>query len=316
MVNVINATYDTLKLLGSGGNSEVYLAEQLRTRQKVAIKVDKRPLTTHWDAVAQEMNILRELDHPYIPHLYDYIADTEEDKAYTVMEYIEGESLNQLLRREGRFPQAQVIDWACQILDALIYLHEHHYLHGDIKPSNIMVTKDGDIRLIDFNIALNLGEKDAVFAAMSESYASPEHYGSEERTVPIEVLHASSGDGEETPTKMFRMSGSEKMVRLDARSDIYNLGATLYHLLSGERPAKKAEEVTPLSRDVAAPAVSGFSRYTAQRKFPVLASRPSMTVPGVTTRRMSRFTRPSARAGSSTCSHTATLCPLAMRRAM
>ena len=99
MVNVINETYDTLKKLGSGGNSEVYLAEQLRTRQKVAIKVDKRPLMTHWDAVSQEMNILRDLDHPYIPRLYDYIADTEENKAYTVMEYIEGESLNVFRRR-------------------------------------------------------------------------------------------------------------------------------------------------------------------------------------------------------------------------
>lgn len=257
MVNVINATYDTLKKLGSGGSSEVYLAEQLRTRQKVAIKVDKRPLMTHWDAVAQEMNILRDLDHPYIPRLYDYIADTEQNKAYTVMEYIEGESLNQLLREKGRFPQAQVIDWACQILDALIYLHERHYLHGDIKPSNIMVDRNGDIRLIDFNIALNLQEKDAVFAQLSESYASPEHYGSEDPTMRIEVLQ-DANEAEETPTKRFRISGSEKMVRLDARSDIYNLGATLYHLLSGERPAKNAEEVKPLAKETASPAVAAI----------------------------------------------------------
>ena len=127
----------------------------------------------------REVNMLKQLSHTYIPQVYDFI--TEEDTVYTVMDYIEGKSMAELLREGGWAPsQAEIIGWARQLLDALCYLHgqpPYGILHGDIKPANIMLTPRGDIRLIDFNIALALGEEGAVQVGHSRGYASPEHYG-------------------------------------------------------------------------------------------------------------------------------------------
>lgn len=272
---IVASTYEVLEQLGAGGGGTVFLANHVRLGKTVVLKADKRKITTRPDLLRREVDILKELSHPRIPKVYDFFAEGE--TVYTVMDFIEGESLDKPLKRGERFSQAQVILWAKQILEALSYLHSpvhgspaRGFVHSDIKPANLMWTKDG-ICLIDFNIALALGEENSI--GRSAGYASPEHYGldfssqgdteSVEKATSLleergatEVLN--TYEGETIPDSGIRSKAAENrkngtgtsgknLIVPDIRSDIYSTGATLYHLLSGQRPNRNAKEVTPLS---------------------------------------------------------------------
>ena len=282
MEEVIASTYRIIKKLGSGGGGNVYLADHLRLNKKVVLKADKRRVTTKTTLLRREADVLKNLNHPNIPKVYDFFV--EDDTVYTVMDYIEGESLDRPLKRGEHFSQPQVIQWAKELLDALEYLHSpthgdppQGFVHSDIKPANLMRTPDNHIVLIDFNIALSLGE-DAVIGC-SAGYASPEHYGldfsSDSDTVngesETEAESQSGQDGEtevddptvertitESDTEATEVEGKKrnekssftspkKIIVPDVRSDIYSTGATLYHLLSGSKPAKNAKAVVSLS---------------------------------------------------------------------
>ena len=211
------------------------------------------------------------------------------------MDYIEGESLDKPLKRGEKFSQPQVIQWAKQLLEALCYLHSpthgnppRGFVHSDIKPANLMLTTDNTICLIDFNIALALGEVNVI--GCSDGYASPEHYGLDFSSTGSDTTytngsvrdsnsnpHANSDYLEhseqtetialsETQTVTYTASehlspskpaaSSKKMMIVpDIRSDIYSTGATLYHLLSGRRPLKNAKEVIPLSEKEFSPQI-------------------------------------------------------------
>ena len=315
----IAGVYELGKEIGAGGGGVVYLGEHIRLKKKIILKADKRSLRVKEEKLRREVDILKNLSHTYIPHVYDFVP--EDGVVYTVMDYIEGESLDKLLAR-GQLPaQPQMIQWACQLLEALVYLHNqspHGILHGDIKPANIMLKPNGDVCLIDFNIALALGEDGAVRVGFSRGYASPEHYGADyisrnkpasagsiietqhkketsRSTVEEDVTAVSSIDdlvedtqaeecatqvtqteydivgevqsGEDTAfatqieamnqdstqyeEQSAKVSGSQdktttegkKGILLDVRSDIYCLGATLYHMISGQRPAQDARNV-------------------------------------------------------------------------
>ena len=262
MSEIIASTYELIGRLGSGGGGTVYLANHLRLGKKVVLKADKRKITTRPELLRREVDVLKELHHEYIPQVYDFFV--ENDTVFTVMDYIDGESLDKYLKQGFMFAQSQIIKWAIEILKALSYLHSpthgdppRGYVHSDIKPANIMLRPSGDICLIDFNISLAIGEENVVGG--SPGYASPEHYGldnsfsgrteslakedvtatayTDDRTLTMPTLAAASGS-----------ASSKKIVVPDARSDIYSLGATLYHLLSGRRPAKDAKEVEPISK--------------------------------------------------------------------
>ena len=258
MEHIIAMTYEILGELGSGGGGTVYLAQHLRLGKKVVLKADKRKLKTPAADLRREVDILKELHNPYIPQVYDFLA--EGDTVYTVMDYIEGESFDKLLKRGAHFTQPQLVQWTIQLLKALAYLHArppHGILHGDIKPANIMLTPEGDIRLIDFNIALNLGEEGAVAVGRSFGYASPEHYGldySEKSSTHTGATTRLVGtqtrlENETVLNAPPSSSGrtQSKAILLSPRSDIYSLGATLYHLMTGCKPAKDALDVVPIS---------------------------------------------------------------------
>ena len=268
MSQIIAGIYEIQQKIGSGGGGIVYLGRHLRLEKQVVLKADKRTLNTRPEILRREVDMLKELSHQYIPQVYDFVQ--EDGITYTVMDYIEGQSFDKILDAGYRLPQPDVIRWACQLLEALDYLHSrppHGILHGDIKPANIMLRPDGNICLIDYNIALALGENGAVKVGFSRGYASPEHYGTDystsdtlaetKKTVTRDI------DRMTTVTMGPNISGSSKSskaVMLDVRSDIYSLGATLYHLLSGKRPAPDAPDVAPLTADVCSQAVSDIIR--------------------------------------------------------
>jgi len=337
MAQIIASTYELLEQIGSGGGGIVYLGRHIRLDKKIVLKADKRTLTTDPEILRREVDALKNLSHTYIPQVYDFVV--EGGTVYTVVDFIEGESLDKPLKRGEHFSQPQVIEWACQLLEALCYLHSrppHGILHSDIKPANIMLTPQNDIRLIDFNIALALGEEGAVRVGFSRGYASPEHYGavfpsvaSSSQLAKTELLRpeteqlvpdteelssfsfsdfteteetcsntvselltydrtemqgrqlsqgADSGSagiprgqplagsgaaglpgGRHRPLADSSPTGSgSRSILLDVRSDIYSLGATLYHLLSGVKPAADARQVMPIQVPGVSPAVSAI----------------------------------------------------------
>ncbi len=244
MSDLIGSTYEVMEEIGSGGSGNVYLAKHLRLGKKVVLKAYNQKINARPELLSREVDVLKELNHPYIPRVYDYF--TEGETTYTVMDYIEGESLDRPLERGEKFSQPQVIQWAKQLLDALCYLHSsmhgsppRGFVHSDIKPANVMRTTDNKICLIDFNIALALGEENVI--GCSSGYASPEHYGLDYSTENT----TSSKTG--TKNRKTVLVGNKVAVLPDVRSDIYSTGATLYHLLSGQRPSKDARRVIALS---------------------------------------------------------------------
>ena len=266
MPQIIASTYELREKIGSGGAGVVYLGEHVRLGKPVVLKADRRTLSTKPEVLRREVDALKNLSHTYIPQVYDFVV--EGDTVYTVMDYIEGESLDKPLARGERFSQVQVIEWACQLLEALCYLHSrppHGILHSDIKPANIMVTPQGDIRLIDFNIALALGESGSVRVGFSRGYASPEHYGIDYSSRPVdedatEILTDRSTHAAQSTAPRSQTTAGGRTVLLDVRSDVYSLGATLYHLLSGRRPAQDAKEVAPISEPGISPEVAAILR--------------------------------------------------------
>jgi serine/threonine-protein kinase len=210
---VLEGKYEILKQIGKGGMSKVYLAMDKRLNKQWAVKeIQRRGRDEERNEVVVnsamvEANMIKSLDHYHIPHINDILE--YEDYIYVVMDYIEGESLMKIIQVEGPQSQAQVIKWGKQLCDALNYLHTRKpaIIYRDMKPSNVMIKPDGDVKLVDFGIAREYKERNIADTTVlgTVGYAPPEQFG-----------------GGQT----------------DARADIYALGTTLYHAVTGHGPTK------------------------------------------------------------------------------
>jgi serine/threonine-protein kinase len=229
--------------LGSGGGGVAYKAWHERLRKYVVLKrIKDDSAIVRAGRSRGEADILKNLKHAHLPQLYDFLEDA--GGIYTVMEFIPGRSFSETLKAGARYSQPNAVRWAEQLSGAIEYLHSQDppVLHSDIKPGNIMLTPQGDTCLIDFNISLVLTGDGAQAAGLSHGYASPEQYG------PPPMLPGQAPGGTYT---------RRRAARLDTRSDIYSLGATLYHLVSGRRPEAAIEDVTPL-RELGLPLSDAF----------------------------------------------------------
>lgn len=204
----ISDTYTQIKKIGEGSGGVVYKAYHERLKIPVVLKQVKhagKTLTTS----RQEVDILKNLKHPYLPQVYDFIE--MDGDIYTVMSFIPGKSFQTLLEEGQHFHQSELIIWARQLLSALHYLHTQTppIIHSDIKPANLMLTPQGNICLIDFNISFFLDGK--TLLGYTHGYSSPEQ-------------------------KRVAMSREHKGIEsIDVKTDIYSVGATFYHLATGSK---------------------------------------------------------------------------------
>lgn len=221
MGEIIDGKYEVLREIGRGGMSVVYLAMDKRLNKQWAIKEfrkDKDDVSKQvaLKALLDEANLMKKLDHPTLPRIVDIIDNHQ--TVYVIMDYIEGESLNKVLDAYGAQPQEAVIEWGKQLSDVLDYLHTQNppVIYRDMKPANIMLKPDGTVRLIDFGIAREYkeGKEGDTEAIGTRGYAAPEQFGGKGQT--------------------------------DARTDIYSLGVTLYHLVTGKNPAEPPYEIYPI----------------------------------------------------------------------
>lgn len=218
----IGGRYRILTQVGEGGMSQVYLAMDSSLNKQWAIKeIHKSSEPVKRDLMMKsltiEANMIKRLDHPAIPRIVDLIE--EGNSLFVVMDYVEGQTLSQLLQSEGIQSEEDVVAWGVQLCDVLDYLHRHKpsIVFRDMKPSNVMLNPEGNIKLIDFGIALEV-----------------DHHGK-----PL------VGDGRQLGT--FGFGAPEQFaedVRVDARTDVYALGATLFYLLTGVHPRRNG--VVPL----------------------------------------------------------------------
>ena len=220
--SVLDGKYKILNEIGHGGMSVVYLALNERANKTWAIKEVRKDGGNDQEVVSQgliaETEMLKKLHHPNLPSIVDVI-DTE-DSFIIVMDYIEGKSLQDLLDTSGPQPVDLVVDWAKQLCDVLGYLHSRipPIIYRDMKPPNVMLRPNGQVMLIDFGTAREYkihNDRDTTWLG-TRGYAAPEQFGGRGQT--------------------------------DARTDIYCLGATIYHLLTGYSPADTQFVVLPLGQ--------------------------------------------------------------------
>lgn len=218
---IIEGKYEVLKLIGKGGMSKVYLAMDKNLNKQWAIKeIERKAYDKNNEVVVAsamaEANMMKKLDYPSLPRIVDIIE--KENVIYVVMDYIEGETLSSVLSKEGAQPQEVVIEWAKELCRVLDYLHTQNppIIYRDMKPANIMLQPNGNIKLIDFGIAREYKEQNLADTVSlgTKGYAAPEQFGGKGQT--------------------------------DARTDVYCLGVTLYHLLTGQNPCEPPYEIYPI----------------------------------------------------------------------
>ena len=216
--SVLEGKYRIERQIGSGGMSNVYICRNIRSNREWVVKEAKQDVGDSVQSLAAEASIMKKLRHPGLPEIIDIIEDN--DRFLIVMEYVPGQSLKDIVDQRGAQQESDIIEWAKQLCNVFGYLHSQRppIVYRDLKPANIMLKPDGTIALIDFGTAREYKSssiEDTVCLG-TRGYAAPEQYGGHGQT--------------------------------DARTDIYTLGATLYHLATGYHPQDTPTEFPMVRR--------------------------------------------------------------------
>lgn len=220
--DILDHKYKILNKIGQGGMSTVYLAMNEKANKQWAIKEVRKQGEENFGIVKQalivETELLKTLRHKYLPAIADIIED--EDTLIIVMDYVEGRTLSAMLEEQKTIPQDKAVLYAIQLCEVLSYLHSQNppIIYRDLKPANIMIKPDDTITLIDFGTARRYNSNNIADTTClgTRGYAAPEQY-----------------------------EGAD-IGQTDERTDIYNLGATLYHILTGRSPAQPPYEIRPI----------------------------------------------------------------------
>jgi serine/threonine protein kinase len=224
---VLRNRYKIIDRIGQGGMGNIYLAEDLRLDGRLCalkeVEYDRKTpqnlLKEAREQFRKEATVLARLDHPNLPKVSDFFSIGQKD--FLIMDYIPGKDLRTMMQesrqRKQFLDEKEVLNWAFQIMDALIFLHKQSppLVHRDIKPSNLKITPDGLIKLVDFGLVKALAPEEVTVTVIqgrgTAMYTPLEQYGDDSR-------------------------------HTDARSDIYSLGATIYHLLTNQSPADARQQ--------------------------------------------------------------------------
>jgi formylglycine-generating enzyme required for sulfatase activity len=217
---ILQNRYRIVSLLGQGGMGAVYRAWHLTLNIPLAIKemvpqpgLDAQTLVQMRQQFQQEAAILAHLDHPNLVRVIDHFE--EGGNVYLVMDFVEGESLADCIAREGELTEDEVLVWAGQLLDALDYCHGQGVIHRDIKPQNVILRPDGRAVLVDFGLVKMWDPDDPHTRTVMRGMGTPEY-------APPEQYSTQAG-------------------HTGPHSDVYSLGATLYHALTGQAPPPAAD---------------------------------------------------------------------------
>ncbi|MDQ2885770.1 MAG: serine/threonine protein kinase [Chloroflexota bacterium] len=203
--------YEIVRMLGRGGMNRVYLANDLQNQQNIVLKFPNDDLIGNvavFERYKREAEIGNRLNHPHIQHLLNMGEQRREH--YLVMEYIDGRTLRAVMDEyaPGPMPVQEVLRIITQVCDALLYSHEHGVYHRDIKPENVMIQEDGNVKIIDFGVALLEGARRVTWRGLSSTVGTPDYMSPEQL----------------------------KGERGTAGSDIYAVGAMMYEMLCGHPP--------------------------------------------------------------------------------
>ncbi len=230
MKRVLGDRYELGAMIGTGGMADVYVAQDQRLNRQVAVKILRSDLARDPSFVARfnkEALSVAALNHPGIVSVYDSGKENTPSGAmpYMVMEYVEGNTLREIIHRGERFPLQRAVEIVEGILIALQYSHKNGIVHRDIKPGNIMITDAGDIKVMDFGIARALSDSGATMTNTWNIVGTAQYLSPEQAT------------------------GSQA----DARSDLYSVGCLFYELVSGKPPFTGDTPVAIAYQHVSAP---------------------------------------------------------------
>ena len=210
-----------LKQIGQGGMGSVYVAKHLFLQRMVTVKLLRWSISDllerNIEAFERGAIALARLNHPNIATIYD--IDEDNGRPYVVMEFVDGEDVASIVKRKGPFPPSRAAEIARDVARALQHAHVEGVIHRDIKPSNILISTKGQVKIIDFGLAVHDGParpgRDSMYLEGTLHYLSPE----QARGLPV-----------------------------DGRSDIYSLGVSLYEMLSGIRPFQGKTESSVIAK--------------------------------------------------------------------